>query len=143
MTVFTIGYTKKTAEKFFGLISANGIDLLIDIRLYNSTQLSGFSKSRDLEYFLATICDCGYVWASQFAPTAMLLDDYKNKRISWSEYESVYHNLLDGQNLGFFSNLADKRICLLCAEDKPNFCHRRLLAERIAAAYPVTEIIHL
>jgi len=143
MTVFTIGYTKKTAEKFFGLIDANGIDLLIDIRLYNSTQLSGFSKSRDLEYFLVKICNCGYIWASQFAPTVTLLDAYKNKRITWSEYERVYNNLLDGQNLGFFNDLADKRICLLCAEDKPNFCHRRLLAERIAEAYTDTEIIHL
>ena len=72
MHLFTIGYTKKSAQEFFGLIKANRIDVLIDVRLYNSTQLAGFSKSRDLQYFLTELCGCGYVWAKQFAPSAAL-----------------------------------------------------------------------
>ena len=143
MNIFTIGYTKKSAEKFFELISSNKIDILIDVRRYNSTQLAGFAKGRDLEYFLNKLCNCDYSWEIQFAPTAPLLDDYKNGRITWGEYEVVYKGLLNEQNLAFFKNFADKRTCLLCAEDLPDFCHRRLLAERIALAYPNTEIKHL
>jgi uncharacterized protein (DUF488 family) len=143
MNIFTIGYTKKGAKKFFELIRANQIELLIDVRRFNSTQLAAFAKSRDLEYFLAQICNCDYIWAVQFAPTATLLDDYKSSRINWSEYEKVYHSLLDKQDFSFFMSFADKRICLLCAEDLPDFCHRRLLAERITIVYPNTEIKHL
>ncbi|MCL2071585.1 MAG: DUF488 domain-containing protein [Oscillospiraceae bacterium] len=143
MNIFTIGYTKKSAERFFGLIRANEIDLLIDVRRYNSTQLAGFSKGRDLEYFLSQICNCEYTWAVQFAPTAALLDDYKSGRINWDEYEVRYNDLLDKQNFSFFKDFTGKRICLLCAEDVPNFCHRRLLAERIAATYSNTEVTHL
>ena len=69
MRIFTIGYTEKSAREFFYLIKTNEIDVLIDVRLYNNTQLAGFSKSRDLEYFLAELCGCGYVWAKQFAPS--------------------------------------------------------------------------
>ncbi len=50
--LFTIGYTKKSAEKFFELININHIDIVVDVRLYNSTQFAGFSKSGDLKYFL-------------------------------------------------------------------------------------------
>ncbi|MCL2634180.1 MAG: DUF488 domain-containing protein [Oscillospiraceae bacterium] len=143
MNIFTIGYTKKGAEKFFELISTNEIDLLIDVRRFNSTQLAAFAKSRDLQYFLSKICNCDYTWAVQFVPTAALLDDYKSGQITWNDYEKAYLALLDKQDFGFFEQFSDKRICLLCAEDLPDFCHRRLLAERIAKIYPNTEIQHL
>ena len=61
LNLFTIGYTKKSAEKFFGIISENKIEIVADVRLYNSTQLAGFSKSADLQYFLKKICNCKYV----------------------------------------------------------------------------------
>ena len=52
MKVFTMGFTQKSAEQFFGLISENKIELLIDVRLNNQSQLAGFTKGRDLEFFL-------------------------------------------------------------------------------------------
>jgi uncharacterized protein (DUF488 family) len=33
--------------------------------------------------------------------------------------------------------------CLLCSEDKPHHCHRRLVAERLARAWPDVEVMHL
>ena len=143
MQLFTIGYTKKFAKTFFEMINANHIDVLIDVRLYNSSQLAGFSKSRDLEYFLGQICNCDYIWAPQFAPTAPLLNGYKDGKISWDEYERIYNELLSQRNnLDFFRNYQDKRICLLCAEETPRQCHRRLLAEKIAALYNI-DLTHL
>jgi uncharacterized protein (DUF488 family) len=143
MNIFTIGYAKKSAKEFFSLICANEIELLADVRLYNSTQLAGFAKGGDLQYFLSKICNCDYVWAKQFAPTPKLLDDYKNNRITWGEYEKTYQSLLDEQDFGLFAEHLNKQICLLCAEDLPEFCHRRLLAERVSKIYPNMEIKHL
>ena len=143
MTIFTIGYAGKTAAKFFELIRANEIDVLIDVRRYNTSQLAGFAKGCDLEYFLSRICNCSYVWATQFAPTAALLDEYKQNRISWDEYEKIYQKLLDGQDFRLFEYYANKRICLLCAEALPERCHRRLLAERVVEVYPSTKVRHL
>ena len=144
MQVFTIGYTKKSAREFFGLIKANEIDTLIDVRLYNNTQLAGFSKSRDLEYFLAELCGCGYVWAKQFAPSPALFNDYKNGQIDWAGYEAVYLDFLNAHpGLDFFRLYQGKRICLLCAEDTPERCHRRLLSEKIAEECDDVMITHL
>ena len=44
MTIFTIGFTKKNAEQFFELLKANEIDMVLDIRLNNKSQLAGFTK---------------------------------------------------------------------------------------------------
>jgi len=142
--IFTIGYTKKSARDFFDLIKANKIDTLIDVRLYNNTQLAGFSKSRDLEYFLAVLCGCGYVWAKQFAPSPALFNDYKNNQIDWAGYEVTYQDFLNAHpGLDFFRLYQGKRICLLCAEETPERCHRRLLAEKIAEEVDGTSITHL
>ncbi|EPE0459056.1 DUF488 family protein [Pseudomonas aeruginosa] len=32
---------------------------------------------------------------------------------------------------------------LLCSEDKPHHCHRRLVAEYLAGKWPNVEIVHL
>jgi uncharacterized protein (DUF488 family) len=142
--IFTIGYTKKSAREFFGLIKANQIDVLIDVRLYNNTQLAGFSKSRDLEYFLAALCGCGYVWARQFAPSTVLFNDYKGGQVDWAEYEAVYQDFLSAHpGLDFFRLYNNRRFCLLCAEETPEQCHRRLLAEKIADEYGGLTVTHL
>jgi uncharacterized protein (DUF488 family) len=144
MNIFTIGYAKKSAETFFETVKANHIDVLVDIRLYNSSQLAGFSKSRDLKYFLRQICDCDYIWASIFAPTSSLLDSCKSGHIDWSEYEKGYNELIKVRDgLDFFEDFRDKRVCLLCAEATPEHCHRRLLAERVADVYEGVTVTHL
>ena len=144
MEIFTIGYTQKSANEFFSLILENNIEILLDIRLYNSSQLAGYTKSRDLQYFLKQICDCDYVYTPQFAPTKELLDGYKSEKITWSEYEIGYNNLIDTRNkLDIFNNYQGKRICLLCAEVTPDRCHRRLLAEKVVTAYENITVNHL
>ena len=54
MKIFTIGFTKKSAEVFFDLIKSADIKTLLDVRLNNVSQLAGFAKKNDLKFFLAT-----------------------------------------------------------------------------------------
>lgn len=144
MELFTIGYTKKSAEKFFGIINDNKIEIVADVRLYNSTQLAGFSKSADLQYFLKKICACSYIALKQLAPNPSLFENYKNGKTSWDEYEKIYNKFLDTQaNLDFFYAFKNKRICILCAESTPENCHRRLIAEKIAKTHDDVKITHL
>lgn len=142
--LFTIGYTKKSAEKFFGIISENKIEIVADVRLYNSTQLAGFSKSADLKYLLEKICGCDYIALKQLAPNPSLFENYKNGKTSWNEYEKIYNKFLDTRaNLDFFYAFKNKRICILCAESTPERCHRRLIAEKISKTYDDVNIKHL
>lgn len=149
MEVYTIGFTQKSAEQFFELLNANNINLVLDIRLNNSNQLSGFAKEKDLKYFLSKISNVNYAHELRFSPTKELLDNYKNKRITWQEYEVIYKKLLKERNVEKvleeeYKNKLDK-ICLLCSEARPEKCHRKLLAEYIKDTFKFDDIkiIHL
>lgn len=146
MKIFTIGFTQKSAREFFNKIKENKIALLLDIRLNNVSQLAGFAKGKDLEYFLKEICHCEYAHDEVFAPTKILLDNYRTKKVSWIEYEKVFAKILKTRPIierfnkiyGKFNN-----ICLLCTEPTPEQCHRRLVAEYLKEHIENIEIIHI
>ena len=93
--IYTIGFTQKSAEKFFGLLKENNIKTLLDVRLNNASQLAGFAKGRDLGYFLKEILGATYIHDLEFAPTKDILNNYKKKIITWDDYEKQYNMLLD------------------------------------------------
>ena len=133
MKLYTIGFTKKNAEAFFGLLKKAGVTLLLDTRLNNVSQLAGYTKRDDLEFFVESILGAKYIHSVNLAPTKQILDDYKNNKISWEQYEVEYNNLLNERDIkSYFPKLVDikkEAICLLCSEYKADKCHRRLLAE--------------
>lgn len=144
MKLFTIGFTKKTAEDFFETLKKNNVKRLIDIRLNTKSQLAGFAKQADLKYFLNQICKIEYLYMSNLAPTKELLDRYQDKQVSWEQYEKEYICLLDKRKILTdmnYSVLEDA--CFLCSEALPKQCHRRLAAEYLAKANKTIEIVHL
>jgi len=142
--LFTIGFTKKNAKTFFTKLKKAEVKKLIDIRLNNVSQLAGFSKRDDLEYFLIELCECEYVHLPLLAPTKEILDSYKNKRISWTEYEKQFNDLLVMRKAHTFVKTSElQRACLLCSEPTPDKCHRRLVAEYLKHQFDNIEINHL
>ena len=145
--IYTIGFTKKSAETFFELLINNRIEVLLDVRLNNTSQLAGFSKYPDIEYFLKNICNIKYISDTTFAPEEWILKDYKNKKMSWEEYVENFGELMEKRNiqehiLENYKELANKRICLLCSEEKSDFCHRSLVAEYFKSVFGL-QIINL
>lgn len=134
--IFTIGFTEKRASDFFDLLKRSDVKTVIDVRLNNKSQLSGFSKRDDLQYFLREIGNIGYVEAKDLAPQSEMLKSYLKKNISWDEYADLYMNLMVRRNV---ERLIDKNHiiggCLLCSEHLPHQCHRRLAAEYLNAQW--------
>lgn len=146
MEIFTIGFTKTTAENFFGRLKSSGIERLLDVRLNNKSQLAGFAKRDDLAYFLRELVGAGYEHAPQLAPTQEILDAYKKKgAMPWVEYEERFLALMRARSIEDTLDLADfeRRTVLLCSEDTPDRCHRRLVAEYLADRWKDVQIIHL
>jgi uncharacterized protein (DUF488 family) len=146
MKIYTIGFTKKTAQAFFDLVSENGVQRLVDIRLKPSGQLSGFAKQADLPYFLDRLAGhCSYLHLPELAPSEELLDAYRETK-DWSLYEVQFQSLMDLRGIPDTldrTSFEKQASCLLCSEDTPDHCHRRLVAERLAERWPEVEIIHL
>lgn len=142
--LFTIGFTGKSAENFFNLLRRNEVKKIVDTRINNVSQLSGFAKGQDLKFFADEIGRIGYDHKIDFAPTKELLSSYRNKKINWQEYEIAYLNLLDMRKVAQKTNIdLLHQNCLLCSEHTPEKCHRRLLAEYLKNVRNDIEIVHL
>jgi uncharacterized protein (DUF488 family) len=142
--IYTIGFTKKNAEQFFTKLCSSGIKRLVDIRLNNSSQLAGFAKKDDLKYFLKKICDIEYAYIPQLAPTKEILDEYRKTKNSWPVYEQRFNDLMTIRKIEeTVSRDVLNNGCLLCSEDTPDQCHRRLVAEYLKNKWGNVEIIHL
>lgn len=144
MTVYTIGFTKTTAESFFTRLQKAGVKTLLDVRLNNVSQLAGFAKKNDLRYFLKAICGIDYAHQPDLAPTQDLLDAYKKEGGNWADYEKRFLDLMASRRIEDTvpRNLVNEA-CLLCSEDKPAHCHRRLVAEYLRDKWGDLEIRHL
>ncbi len=144
--LYTIGFTQKTAQDFFERLRRNGVRRLVDIRVHPGGQLSGFAKQEDLPYFLHELADgCGYVHLPMLAPTKEILKDYRDDG-DWPRYVTRFEQLMDERDVPNSLDRAEFEAtptCLLCSEATPEQCHRRLVAERLAAHWPDVEIIHL
>lgn len=142
--LFTMGFTRKDARRFFATLADAGVRRVVDVRLNNVSQLAGFTKRNDLEFFLRRIGDIGYVHLPELAPTKDILDAYKKHGGDWRVYEDR-----------FLALLAERRVeervspetldggCLLCSEPTPEQCHRRLVAEYLRDKWGNVEIRHL
>lgn len=144
MKVYTIGFTKKSAETFFGLLRKSGAERLVDVRLNNVSQLAGFAKRDDLRFFLAELCGMGYQHELELAPTKSMLDDYKKHGASWGDYERWFLDLIAARQIETrIAREALDNSVLLCSEDTPHHCHRRLVAEYLADRWDDVTIEHL
>lgn len=144
MTVFTIGFTQKSAEDFFTRLRSAGVKRLLDVRLNNKSQLAGFAKKDDLEYFLRAINSIDYLHLPDLAPTQEMLDAYKKSKGAWSDYERQFLALMTSRRIetSVGSAVLDGG-CLLCSEDKPDHCHRRLVVEYLQAKLGGIAVQHL
>jgi len=145
MDTFTIGFTRKTAEQFFGLLASHGVKKVLDVRLNNVSQLSAFAKKNDLQFFLKELCGVEYETIPDWIPTKQMLQAYKNKDISWQDYELRFLDLMQKRQI---ERLVDldllKGGCLLCSEHEPHFCHRRLVLDYLQKnGYPALNVVHL
>lgn len=144
MKLFTIGFTKKSAEQFFTRLKQPGLERVVDIRLNNVSQLAGFTKKNDLRFFLRDICHIDYVHLPELAPTEDILHAYKKDGSDWQTYERQFLALMVKRHV---EETLDKKLiaggCLLCSEATPEHCHRRLVAEYLREKWGNVDIQHL
>jgi len=144
-TIYTIGFTRKTAEAFFTLLREAGVEILVDIRLHNRSQLAGFSKRHDLAWFARELAGIEYVHVPELAPTQELFDAFKKRGGSWEDYARGFRQLMDerGAYDCLDRELLRRNPCFLCSEPGPERCHRRLVAEALAGREPGLRVMHL
>jgi uncharacterized protein (DUF488 family) len=145
MEIYSIGFTQKRASQFFGTLKAHGIERLLDVRLNNTSQLAGFAKQADLEYFLSEICGAIYEHEPLLAPTQEMLDTYKKEKGDWEAYTEGYLSLIRSRKVesALSRESFEKKTVLLCSEPSAEHCHRRLALEYLQTHWEGVIIRHL
>ena len=145
MKIYTIGFTQKSAEQFFGLLKSNGIQKILDIRVHPGGQLAGFAKDRDLAFFLRELAGIEYAHLPELAPTEELMKSYRADKNA-AAWEAGYRGLLveRGMPAGLGRAMFEDRVCcLLCSEAEATYCHRKIAAEMMKEAWEDVDIVHI
>ena len=144
-TIYTIGFQRRPLSEFISSLRQAGVDAVIDIRLRNTSQLSGYTKRDDLAFLLREGFGIAYEHQPDLAPTDEIFDAYRQDK-DWAAYEERFNPLLvERQTEVIGSEILSRHqaICLLCSEPTPDRCHRRLVAEYWAEQIPGLTIVHL
>jgi hypothetical protein len=135
MKLYTIGFTQKSAQKFFKLLRDNGVQRLIDIRIHPQGQLSGFARQEDLPYFLLELAgQCQYLYLPDLAPSEEMMKEYR-KDGNWVRYEARFEALMEERNIpaGLDRSLFETATgCLLCTGTLPSPPGSRAVGQALA-----------
>lgn len=141
MTLFTIGFAKKSAREFFELLREHRVNTVIDVRAKANSQLSGFAKKTHLPYLLEEILDVSYVHDKTLAPTMEMLGKYR-KDDDWDGYADRFNALMKERKVEERDPRTLDGACLLCSEHEPKKCHRRLVAGYLQRFFDL-DVVHL
>jgi uncharacterized protein (DUF488 family) len=143
--ILSIGFTRSSAERFFGRLREAGVERVLDIRLHNDSQLAGFAKAGDLPYFLRELVGASYEHDLRLAPDEKLLTAIRKEALSFPAFADRYRGLMAEREVpqvldrGTFEQ---RRTALLCSEPSAERCHRGILAGLLAEAWGA-HIVHL
>ncbi|MEG0459962.1 MAG: DUF488 domain-containing protein [Gordonibacter sp.] len=132
MNIYTNSAYETTAEEFFGKLTAEKVDLLLDTRLKNTNQLAGFTKKNDLEYFVPKLLHADYVHDKLFSPAPTILERYLHGNIGWDAYADAYReDMRERDAVGQFFERYDEyhQVCLLGTATRKRRSHVEVLKE--------------
>lgn len=140
----TIGFSQKSLREFMNLLRSAGVTKVVDIRLHNTSQLSGYAKKDDLAFILEAF-GIQYEHVLDLAPTEEIFNEYKKGK-DWEAFQRDFTALIKSRGIErlWKSPVFDSPVnCLLCGEHEPEHCHRRWVAEYLKGHDPEIEIQHL
>lgn len=138
MIVYTIGYGGRSPAELVGVLSANAVRTVVDVRLRPDRASMGSyvlarSPEKGIERLLA---DAGIGYRS--------LVELGNVFLGHDDWPERYRSLIDRAGDLLVARLDDvpEPYCLMCAEKRHAECHRTTLADYLAETRGA-EVVHL
>jgi uncharacterized protein (DUF488 family) len=139
-SVFTIGHSNHTTERFSELLKQYGITLLVDIR---SSPYSRFNPHFNRENLEATLAEAGIAYAFHGNSLGGKPDDpscYDEGRVN---YAQIREKEWFQQGIAYICwERQNHALAVMCAEEDPKECHRHNLVAQELLARGV-EVIHI
>ena len=132
LAIWTVGHSTRSIEEFLALLSANRIDLVVDIRsLPGSRRYPHF----DQEPLVATLREHGidYLWLEELGGRRKphkdsIHTEWRNKAFqAYADYMDTPAFVAGAERV--MALAADHRLALMCAEAVWWRCHRRMVSD--------------
>ena len=131
-TVYTIGHSAHSYEQFEALLTGNGIEVVVDTR---SAPYSRYAPQFDREVLQKSLTETGikYLFLGRELGGRPESPDYYDAqgRVLYGRMKSDPAFLAGIERVE--SGIAAYKAALLCGEEDPAHCHRRLLVGRVLA----------
>lgn len=143
MALYTAGYEGLTFEAFLARLKLAQIDKVLDVREYPVSRKPGFSKKALTE----RLRDAGIAY--EHSPPLGCPKPIRNRYKvdgDWAQYAQdfrTYVSTLNDVLLNLAADSSEQRICMVCYEADPSFCHRSLIAEAVQKLDTTLETRHL
>lgn len=127
-TIYTVGHSNHTLQKFFGLLQANGITAIADVR---SQPFSRRNPQFNKERLAEELAQHGIAYVFLGKELGARSEDpacYQDGKVQYSRLAATAHFKAGVDRV--LSGAESYRIALLCAEKEPLDCHRTLLVSR-------------
>jgi len=142
MELYTVGHSNHSPEKFIRLLEGNLIDCIVDVRSTPYSQWAPFANRENLEKLLSS-ADVHYVYLGNLLGGHIEGLDSNKKAERLKAYDSVRQEEYFTRGLNILLAEVEKhRTCILCSEEDPTSCHRRLLVGSSMAAQGVP-VLHI
>lgn len=129
-TVYTIGHSSHSFETFAGLLAGHGIEVVVDTR---SSPYSKFAPQFAREALQRDLTACGikYIFLGEELGGRPRGDDFYDAsgRVLYGKRQSDASFLAGIERLE--RGMERFRVALMCGEEDPAHCHRRLLVGRV------------
>jgi uncharacterized protein (DUF488 family) len=127
--LWTIGHSNRSIGKFLTLLGEHKIEALVDVRSFPTSKIEHF-KSEEMERWLPEH-GIKYFWLGKE------LGGYRR-----GGYEAHMKTELFRQGVEKLLEVAkERRVCIMCMEKNPKYCHRRFLTAYIERKG--LEVIHI
>lgn len=140
-SIFTIGHSNHPIEKFLALLDQHQIDVVVDVR---SVPFSKFSVHFDKDVLQKTVKSVGrkYLYLGR-----ELGGMPKDRSLYDEEGNVIYSKIAAGEGFKqgierLRNGILQYRIALMCGEENPTQCHRRLLIGTTLTEYGIN-LIHI
>jgi len=141
--IYTIGHSKHPIEKFLALLKLHKVEILVDVRTYPMSRFSPHFNKKRLEQSLAE-ASVKYLFMGED-----LGGRPEGEQFYDEDGRTLYYKM--AQTAGFQDDLRQifelcktQRVAIMCSEEDPNNCHRRLLiAKAMFESAPDVTLHHI
>jgi uncharacterized protein (DUF488 family) len=129
VTVWTIGHSNRSVEKFVDLLQEHKIETLVDVRSFPTSKIEHFKKKRMEQWLPKHGID--YTWLGKE------LGGYRR-----GGYKAHMKTKLFKDGIKKLLEIAKrKRTSIMCMEPNPKYCHRRFISAHLERKG--IEVIHI